>query len=75
LIVNPLVIPMAPGRQALVSVKYYANFRDLTAQTLNSIHKPKPTEAENVEGLPKGLVARNKKIAERLEKKKLEAKD
>ena len=34
LIINPLVIPMSQGRQALVSIKYVAGFRDLTALAL-----------------------------------------
>jgi hypothetical protein len=34
LIINPLVIPMNQGRQALVSVKYVAGFRDLSAAAL-----------------------------------------
>lgn len=76
LIINPLVIPMASGRKALVSIKYTAQFRDLTAGSFRDMHKPKPVEGENQEGMPKGLVnARNKKIAERLEKKKNEVKD
>ena len=77
LIVNPSVIPMAPGRMALVSLRYSAAFRDLTASGLADMNKPKPkaTEGENEEGMPKGLVAKNKKLAERLEKKKNEVKD
>ncbi len=68
---------MAPGRQALVSLKYSADFRDLTASGLSEMNKPKPkvAEGEGEDGMPKGLVARNKKIAERLEKKKNEVKD
>ena len=75
LLVNPLVIPMAQGRQALVSVKYVAGFRELTAAAVQDQHKAKPKAAdgENEEGMPRGLVNRNKKIAERLEKKKNEA--
>lgn len=75
--VNPLVIPMAPGRQSLVSIKYVSGFRDLTAATLNGIHVPKPKapDGENEDGMPKGLVNRNKKLAERLEKKKNEVKE
>jgi hypothetical protein len=75
--VNPLVIPMAPGRQSLVSIKYVSGFRDLTAATLNGIHVPKPKapDGENDDGMPRGLVNRNKKLAERLEKKKNEVKE
>lgn len=74
IMVNPQVIPMAPGKQALVSIKYHANFRDLTAAGLNNIHKPKPVEGgENASGMPQGLAPRNKKLAERLEKKKADA--
>ena len=74
IMVNPLVIPMAPGKQALVSIKYHANFRDLTAAGLNNINKPKPIDGgENANGLPQGLAPRNKKLAERLEKKKADA--
>jgi len=74
IMVNPLVIPMAPGKQALVSIKYHANFRDLTAAALNNIHKPKPIDGgENASGMPAGLAPRNKKLAERLEKKKADA--
>lgn len=71
IMVNPLVIPMAPGKQALISIKYHANFRDLTAATMNNIHKPKTIDGgENANGMPVGLAPRNKKLAERLEKKK-----
>lgn len=74
IMVNPLVIPMAPGKQALVSIRYHANFRDLTAVNLNNQHKPKAIDGgENSQGLPTGLAPRNKKLAERLEKKKTEA--
>jgi hypothetical protein len=67
---------MAPGRQALVSIKYTAGFRDLTASQMNSISQPKGInggDGENADGMPKGLVQKNKKILERLEKKKTEA--
>ena len=75
--VNPLVIPMSSGRKALVSIRYNAAFRDLTASSLADIYKPKPknTDGENEDGMPRGLVTRNKKIAERLEKKKNEVKE
>lgn len=76
IMVNPLVISMAPGRQALVSIKYTAGFRDLTAAQMNNIKNPKGInggEGENADGMPKGLVQKNKKILERLEKKKAEA--
>lgn len=73
--VNPVVIPMSAGRQALVSLRYTAAFRDLTAASMANLNKaqPKADSGENEEGMPKGLVARNKKIAERLEKKKADA--
>lgn len=76
IMVNPLVISMAPGRQALVSIKYTAGFRDLTAAQMNNIKKPKGinnNDGENADGMPKGLVQKNKKILERLEKKKADA--
>jgi hypothetical protein len=73
--VNPVVIPMSAGRQALVSLRYTAAFRDLTAASMANLNKAqqKADSGENEEGMPKGLVARNKKIAERLEKKKADA--
>lgn len=74
IMVNPLVIPMAPGKQALVSIKYHANFRDLTAAGLANMNKPKAVDGgENAHGMPQGLAPYNKKLAERLEKKKAEA--
>jgi hypothetical protein len=75
IMVNPLVISMAPGRQALVSIKYTAGFRDLTAALMNGGSKNASSmiDGENADGMPKGLVQKNKKILERLEKKKAEA--
>jgi hypothetical protein len=57
-----------------VSIKYHANFRDLTAAGLNNLNKPKSIDGgENELGMPRGLAPRNKKLAERLEKKKADA--
>jgi hypothetical protein len=75
-VVNPSVIPMSTGRTALLSIRYTAGFRDLTAAKLSNIHKPQGSkveaQSEGDDGMPRGLV-RNKKLAERLEKKKAEA--
>ena len=65
---------MAPGRQALVSIKYTAGFRDLTASQMNRISQPKGInggDGENADGMPKGLVQKNKKILEPLRKRRL----
>lgn len=66
--INPLVIPLAAGRSSLVSVKYHSKFREFNALTLEELYKPKGSDGS--EALPKGMVARNKKLADRLEKKK-----
>lgn len=65
--VNPLVIPLGEGKSSLVSIKYHSLFRTLTAASLEDLYKPKFNELTDV---PKGMVARNKKLADRLEKKK-----
>jgi len=41
ILVNPLVVPLAAGRSALVSVKYHSKFRDFNAVTLDELYKPK----------------------------------
>ena len=69
IMVNPLVVPLAAGRSALVSIKFHSKFRDFTAAALEEIYKPKSIDGQ--EAVPKGMV-RNKKLAERLEKKKKE---
>lgn len=66
---------MSNGRTALVSIRYTAGFRDLTAAKMANLHKPQGPKVESGEGddgMPKGLV-RNRKLAERLEKKKADA--
>ncbi len=73
LMVNPLVVPLAAGRSTLLSVKYHSKFRDLTAAVLEDLFKPKLGEATDT--LPKGMVARNRKLAERIEKKNKEKQD
>lgn len=72
LIVNPLVVPLQAGRSSLVSIKFHSNFRDFSAQALEDMYKPKLIGKDGEELIPKGMVARNRKIAERLEKKKKE---
>lgn len=68
--VNPLVVPLAAGRSTLLSVKYHSKFRDLTAAVLEDLFKPKIGGEGDT--LPKGMVARNRKLAERIEKKNKE---
>ena len=70
IMVNPLVIPLAAGRSSLVSIKYHSKFREFNAFALEEIFKPKAIDG--TDAVPKGMVARNKKLAERLEKKKAE---
>lgn len=67
ILVNPLVVPLQADRSALVSFKYLSKFRDFTPYTLEDLYKPKENEGGDI---PRGMVARNKKIAERLEQKK-----
>jgi hypothetical protein len=69
LLVNPLVVPLSAGRSTLLSVKYHSEFRDFNAAALEDLYKPKFNEGAEI---PKGMVARNRKLAERLEKKKKE---
>ena len=66
---------MSTGRTALVSIRYTAGFRDLTAaklQNLSKVPASKNEGGENDDGMPRGLV-RNRKLAERLEKKRADA--
>lgn len=64
-------MPLSAGRSTLLSVKYHSKFRDLTAAVLEDLYKPKPNP-DGTDGLPKGMVARNRKLAERIEKKNKE---
>jgi len=68
LLVNPLVNTLKAGSGALVSIKYSSMFRDLTFAALDAIKNP-PIDYNNLGGVP-GLVAVNKKLAERLAAKK-----
>jgi len=67
IMVNPLVIPLQGGRSTLLSIKYHSKFRDFTASALEDLYKPKL----GLDGKeqPRGMVARNRKLAERIEKK------
>jgi len=65
--VNPLVAPLGAGKSTLVSVKYVSKFREVTASILSDLYKPKLDDGAYI---PKGMVARNKKLEERLQKKK-----
>jgi hypothetical protein len=70
LLVNPLVVPLAGGRSTLVSFKYHSKFREFNAYTLEELFRPKAADGSDL--VPKGMVARNKKLADRLETKKKE---
>ena len=67
-----MVVPLSAGRSTLLSVKYHSKFREFSAAALEDLYKPKIADGSEV---PKGMVARNKKLAERLEKKKKEQQD
>ena len=70
LIVNPLVKDLPAHRSTLFSVKYNSQFRDFCAKAIEDLKKPEEQKSD----LPKGTIARNKKITQRLEGKKEETK-
>ncbi len=49
-------------------------FRDMSATALEDLYKPK-IGADGKEEIPRGMVARNRKLAERIEKKNKEKQD
>lgn len=67
LMVNPLVQQLGAGKSTLVSVKYTSKFRDLTHAILANLDKP---EGVVDAGPAPGMVTRNKKLADRLARKK-----
>lgn len=67
ILVNPLVVSLTAGRSSLVSVKYSSKFRSFNSMTIEDLKKPKVQESSEK---PKDLASINKKLAERLEKKK-----
>mmetsp|Transcript_21197 Transcript_21197/g.20360 ORF Transcript_21197/g.20360 Transcript_21197/m.20360 type:complete len:85 (-) Transcript_21197:4-258(-) len=66
--VNPLVAPLGGGKSTLISFKYISKFRDFTAELLEELYKPKIGDGS--EYVPKGMVVRNKKLEERVQKRK-----
>jgi hypothetical protein len=67
LMINPLVQQLAAGKSTLVSAKFTSKFRDLTHAILSNVDKP---EGVTDAGPAPGMVVRNKKLADRLARKK-----